>query len=369
MKINIIFRIFLVISFLSVGSLARAGQLTIGAQYDGWNAINSTTVDSGTELLIPLSTYFKVNNDLGFYGQTEFANGNYTYGSTQTLTAFSDSVAGSDLHFLSFGLPSVASLAVNIPTGDQSWETKEAFSNIPEEFIDTRYRGRAWGASAIYALSFQDGKTSQFGAALGYFYTSAFIPTPGFANLNLGDSVYLGLNRIETFDGNKFSAIRLSVLRFFPTYQGGVATFQMGPNIDASYGFTDPKGFSYEIGAEFFTPAGRPLTSGGTLQTEPHDSFGQRFYLAPSLALGNLVLAGLVKYITPNDYPTVSTTYDGGGVLLGLNPTYVAPLDAASDLKFNAGYNYIIYHNMGDNYTADLDYSFWSVGTNYELKI
>ena len=363
----------LILALFSPAALAQAGEFSLGAQYDGWTSDYTPTKD-GTEFFFPLSVYFKANDTFSFYGQTSFANGSYEYGSTITLTDFTDSVAGTEIHFDTLGLPSLLNVGFNIPTGDQTWEEKQTFANIPTEFIDTRYRGRGFGVNGLYGLSFRLDATSQLGAGVGYLASGSYSPV-GLPDLNLGDSVFLTVNRIESFGANKTSTMRLSSMFFLPSQQGGQTILQMGPNFDASYGSTDPKGFSWEIGGQFFTSAERPLTPGAPVTPEAHNSFGQRFYLAPSLALDQLTLAGLVKYITPNDYPTTDPLYDGGGILLALDPTWVAPLDAVSDLKFAAGYDFIIAGNAGVDQTDpsgpryDVNWNYWSFGATYELKI
>lgn len=361
--------------FLSATGFAGAGEISVGVQYDGWSTDYSSTV-GGSEIMVPVSAYFKIDPALSFYGESAFADGSYTDDAiagttTLSLSDLTDTVVGSDLHFHSFGVPSVANIAVNLPTGDSTWEEKEqTYLNVPTEFIDTRYRGRGFGVSGFYGLSFQTGQTSQFGAGVGYLYSGSFDAGQGLPDLDLGDSIYLALNRVEAFSGDKSSVIRLSGMAFLPTQTNGQTIFQMGPNIDASYGFSDPKGLSYEIGGQFFTPAGRP-NSAGVIQTEAHNSFGQRFYIAPSLTFDKLTVAGIVKYVTANDYAVGETFYDGGGLLAGLNPTLLVPLNDVSNLKFNAGYDFIIYHNAASSggSAADVDYNFWSCGANYEIKI
>jgi hypothetical protein len=363
----------------SKGALADShGLMDLGVQYDGWNA-NTTTPFNGYEILVPFSIGYQLDPGWKLYGQTGFVDGSYTdsIAGTETLNLsdFTDSVVGSQFNFQSFGTPSLFNVALNIPTGNSSWETEEEASNIPTEFIDTRYLGRGWGASALYGLSFPDGKT-QLGAAAGYYYAGAFNPNYGIltsTQLKLGDAFFLALNRVEDFHDNQNSIFRVSGLYSLPSQEDSTNVFQMGPNVNASYAFNDPKGLSYEIGGEFFLPSQR-LNSSGVMATEPHNSFGQRFYLAPTLALGDWSFAGMVKYITANDYSPgdYSGLYDGGGLLLGINPSYRWTLDAQSSLNFLGGYDFIIHHNAGadaDNNPADVDYSYWTLGATYEIKI
>jgi hypothetical protein len=372
MNFKIFNRYCLAVAFFAFGGFAdAAGQLTVGVQYDGWNAPSTAPAISGYEVMVPFSAHYKLDDTFGIFGQANFVGANYTgtldgaTSSSYSPADFSDSVLGTDIHFDSFGLPALLNVSLNLPSGNQDWETKQQVGNIPTEFIDSRYRGRGFGVNAMYGLSIPAGGDSQFGAALGYLHSGSF-NTEEIPDLDLGDSIFLGVNRIEAFGQNKSSVIRVSTLFFMPTTENGTQELQEGPNINASYAFNDPAGFSYEVGAQLFTPA-----SGTAALPEPHNFLGQRFYVAPSLALGNLLVAAQLKYITPNDYATFDPQYDGGGFVMGLNPSYVAPLDSVSDLKFSAGYDFIVAHNSGQTVSgrADINYNYWQLGTNYEIKL
>lgn len=361
-------------AILSAG-LAQAGNLTIGAEYDGWSASNSAIPLNGNEFMVPFSTHIKLDDTFGIFGQTDFMVANYN-GTPDGSTAesynpsanLSDSVIGTDIHFNNFGAPAMLNLSLNLPTGDQNWEENQVIANIPTEFIDSRYRGRGFGFNGMYGLSIPSGGNDQFGVAVGYLFSGSY-NTLEIPDLDLGDSIFVGVNRVEAFSNNKSSAIRLSTLFFLPTSESGSNIIEEGPNVNASYSFTDPAGFSYEIGAQFFTPASRALSAGNPLTPEAHDSLGQRFYAAPSLAFGNFTVAGLVKYVLPNDYSQGDALYDGGGLMLGLTPSLTAPLNGVSDLKFTAGYDYVVAHNFAASHTADMYFNFWQVGTNYEIKL
>ncbi len=362
--------------FFGLASLAGAGELRLGVQYDGWSATNTLLSVNGSEVSVPFSVHFKLDDTFGVFGQANFVGANYTgtadgtTASSYSPTNFSDSVIGTDVHFNNFGLPAMLDVSFNLPSGNQDWETNQTISNIPTEFLDSRYRGRGFGVNAMYGLSFPSGGDSQFGAAVGYLYSGSY-NTNEIPDLALGDSVFLGVNRVEAFGGNKSSTIRLSTLFFMKTTTNGTDLLQEGPNLNCSYAFSDPLGFSYEIGGQFFTKADRAKSAGKPLKIEPFDSLGQRFYAAPSLAIGQLTLGGIAKYVTPNDYPTSNALYDGGGLILGLTPSFTAPLDGVSDLKFTAGYDFIIAHNSGQagSAKADIYYNYWQVGTNYEIKL
>jgi hypothetical protein len=351
-----------------------AGQMSLGAQYNGW-AANSTTPYNGYEIMVPFNIGYQMDKDWNLYGQTAFAHGNYTdpLDGNLNLTALTDSVVGTQINFQNFGTSAMMNVALNIPTGDDSWEVKESAANVPTEFIDSRYQGRGFGFSAMYGLAFSSG-TTNWGVAAGYYYSGALNPDYGSipSSEKLGDAFFVALNRIETFQNNQNSAFRLSALAFLTTQVANTDAFRLGPNVNASYGFNDPKGFSYEVGGMFFMPAARVY--GGSLSTEPHNSLGQRFYFAPSLAVGDWAFAGMIKYITPNDYSPsdLSGLYDGGGFLFGLTPSYKLALDSQSDLNFSAGYDFIIHHDGGvdaGNNRLDVDYSYWTVGATYAIKL
>jgi hypothetical protein len=375
LKARVVLAVFFLLSTAPLWAQS-SGQMSLGAEYNGWTA-NSTAPFNGYEIMVPFNIGWQVDKDWNLYGQTAFANGSYTdsVAGTETLnlTALTDSVVGTQLNFQNFGTSAMVNLAFNIPTGDESWETKEAASNIPTEFIDTRYQGRGFGLSAMYGLAFPSG-TTNWGVAAGYYYSGALNPDYGSipSSEKLGDAFFVAVNRIETFQAGQNSAFRLSALAFLTTQVANVDVLRLGPNLNASYAFNDPKGFSYEIGGQFFLPAARPNAS-GSLVTESQDSLGQRFYVAPSLAFGDLSFAGMAKYITPNDYSVGNLTlYDGGGFLFGLTPSYKWDLDAKSDINLSAGYDFIIHHNGGfdaSNNRLNVDYSYWTVGATYVIKL
>ena len=131
--------------FFTFSSVVMAGQLDLGAQYVGWNS-NYVQPFNGWELWAPLSLSFKLDPGIGIYAQTEYGLGNYADsfgGNTETiqLNNFSDSVIGTEISFKSFSVPSILNIGINLPTGDQTWETKQIASSIPTDFINSRYRG------------------------------------------------------------------------------------------------------------------------------------------------------------------------------------------------------------------------------------
>src|SRR5258708_36406933 len=133
----------------------------------------------------------------------------------------------------------------------------------------------------------------------------------------MGDSLFLAVNRVESFADNKSSTFRLSVMAFLPTQENGLTDFQMGPNGSASYAFTDPNNFSWSLGLQIYTLAQRYYydpAKAVVYGQEPYGSSGERFYFTPSLAMGSLNLGGLFQIIFANGYPLAdySGLYSGG---------------------------------------------------------
>jgi len=328
--------------------------------------------------LAPLRCSFKVDSGLGFYGQTEYGYGSYTDslgGSTQTITLhnFSDSVLGTELNFESFGVPSVFNVGFNIPTGDSTWESKQEASNIPTEFLDSRYRGRGFGVSGLYGLSLPAG-SGQFGLAAGYLYSGAFNPSYGVgtpsSQLKLGDSIFLSLTHVQTYQGAKSEIVRVSGFYFLATQNNGQNIFQMGPNLNASYNWANPNAMSFEVGVQAYLPAQRGTN--GQLTTEAHYSYGPRVYLNPLYSFGDFSLGGRLKYVLANGYSVTDTFYDGGGWLLGVEPALRLGLDDSSAIKFSGDYDYIIQNNGGidaNGNRTNVLYNHWTAGTSFEVKL
>jgi hypothetical protein len=353
------------------------GTLDFGVQGVGWESNSSPSYpDNGWELLTPLTLSAIPWSGGKIFAQTEYAAGNYTdsVAGTETLSLrhFSDTVVGLEANFKSFNLPSLVSVGVNIPTGDSAWETQQSNSIVPTEFIDSDYRGRGFGTSLLYGLSLQAGG-EQFGLAAGYMYTGAFNPYYGQVGstteqLKLGDSAFLSMNRLADHGGGQSDVIRVSVFYFLPTQENGTNLLQMGPNLNASYGWTNPKAFSFEAGVQYFLPTQQAVN--GQLVSGSNDSLGTRFYLTPSYAFGDFNLQARVKYILANDFS--GALYDGGGFLLGLEPSYQLKLDAASHLKFSAGYDFVLWQNgsydsLGNR--VNVEYGHLTFGTHYEVSL
>jgi len=364
------------LAFLLLGSvpLARAAEdftLRIGAQFQGWSG-DFVEPYNGVELWAPLSLSYRLDKDLRFFLLGKVGTGSYTDSvgatKTQNLADLTDTVLGGVGNFMHFGLPALLDLRVNLPTGDPSWESKQIPASIPTEFIGSRYQGRGFGVSAFYGLSFPEGKSS-FGAGLGYLYTEAFVTDEVLSSLSdglrLGDALFLVLNRIQDLKAGRSDRFRLTGTFFLPTLEGGEEIFHMGPNVNLSYAFLDPKGFSWEAGAQIFTPARRP--GGGGLVAEPKNSFGQRLYFVPTLALEDgWAVSGRLKVIFANGYAEGEALYNGGGFLGGLEPSYKLDLGDRSSLKFSASYDRVL-HTGGGQGGMDAQYERWVLGTEYQV--
>lgn len=354
---------------------ARAGQLTLGAEYRTWDSNYSPSVN-GSEIWVPFSMNFKLGQDFNVYGQTEFGNGNYVDPilGNQNLTALSDTVIGGELHFESFSVPAMINVGLNLPTGDPTWEAKQIPASIPTEFLDSYYRGRGFGVSALYGLSFPSGNGGEFGAGVGYMYAGAFNPSYAnlpYSNLKLGDSVFIALNHVQSYKGNQSETIRLSAYYSLPTLNGGTDVYQLGTNFNASYSWVNPVDFSFEIGAQYWM-AGQIADANGNWTPEPNAFYGPRFYLNPSYSFGDLSIGGTLKFVLPNNYSKSDASYDGGGLLAGLGPSYLVKLDSSSDLKISAAYDYVAWLSvLGTDGSRDANaiYDLWTFGATYEVKL
>ncbi len=351
-------------------------RLNVGGEYESWDS-NYVQPFNGREIWTPFTLSLFPWKGVQLYAQTEFGNGRYTDSlkntQTQSLTGFTDTVAGLQMGFNAFSLPSALNIGFNLPTGDPTWETKASASNLPYDFIDSRYRGRGFGMSTLYGIALPAGQ-AQYGAAVGYMYSGAFNPNYGLGvpaeQLKLGDSVFLSLNRVTAHGTGQSDVIRLSAFYFLPTQANGTNLLQMGPNINASYGWQNPSAFSFEAGGQYFFTS-QTLVN-GQLMAESHSSLGPRFYLTPSYSFGNLTLAARAKYVLPNGYPNTDLFYDGGGVLLGLEPSFRVRLSHTSALKFKASFDNITAFEAGFDAAGsrtDIIYNRFTFGTDYELKL
>jgi len=377
---NKLFKYFLIIlvGTISMSSKALAGRLDLGLEYQGWSS-NYQLSYSGWEILVPFSLSYEVAKGIKLYGVTEYASGHYTdqfiSGQETALNNLSDTVLGADIHFNSFSLPALLNVAVNLPTGEPSWEAKQQNGGLPPQFVDSRYRGRGFGVNAVYGLSFPTGN-GEIGATAGYMYSAAFNPNydlmPFTGPLKLSDSLFLAFNHYLPFKSGEFQVIRLSGYYSMATQENGVDSFQMGPNLNASYSWNDPAAFSFELGGQYYFSSKRPETAGGPLVTESQVYYAPRLYLAPSYSFGQFNLGGMVKYILANGYGINDSLYNGGGLLLSLRPGLNLPLDGISSLRISGSFGEIIAHNEGWDASfnrADAYYYRWTLGTNYEIKI
>ena len=365
---------------LPTTKVLAAGSVSLGEELTAWTTNYSASFPfNGSELLTPLAFDYRPDSSFGLYGQSEFAHGDYTDSTGQVTTTnmlnfFSDTVIGTELHFQSLSLPALLNVGLNLPTGDTGWETKQIASNIPTEFVDSRYRGRGFGVSALYGLAFPSGG-GEFGAAVGYMYAGAFNPGYGVGlpagPLKLGDSVYLSLNHVQASNDNQTEIIRLTSFVSLPTQNNGQNIYQLGPNFNASYSRIDTKALSFEAGIQYWLPGQRPDTS-GNLVAESYPYYGARFYLNPSYSFGDFSLGAQLKYVLPNGYPTSDAFYDDGGFLAGIQPSYLLKLDNVSNLKITGSYDYIAWMNRGRDASQNLTnviYNYFTFEASYELKL
>ncbi len=360
-----------------------AGQFSLGVQYDGWNSNYVAPVNfGGWEIWAPVNLNFALDKGINVYASSEFGNAAYTDSLSGTpntiyLTGLSDTVIGGEFDFKGFGVPSSFNIGFNIPTGDQTWEIKQIASNIPTQFVDSRYRGRGFGIDAMYGLSIPAGGAN-IGAAVGYLYSGAFNPNFGTSigagnQLKLGDSLFVALNDVQPFSENQSQVIRLSCFYSLPTQQNSSNVFELGTNLNASYGWNNPDAFSFEFGGQYYFPGLRPDVN-GNLSIEAHNSYGPRLYFYPSYAFGDLVITGRAKYVLPNGYAVSDPLYVTcvGGFLLGLEPSVRLKLDNSSALKFSVSYNYITAQNAAvdvNGNPTNVIYNNWTFGTAYEVKL
>jgi hypothetical protein len=374
--------LWILVLLLSMTSGAWAdGQLSLGATYDGWNTNYAAPAqDNGYELLVPMAISYRFIPELNIYSQGEFMIANDTSTSngsntTYTLSNLSDTVLGGELSFNTFSLKSIFSAAINIPTGDTTWNTKEQSSVPPTQFIDSRYSGRGLGASGFYGISLPDGR-GEFSAGVGYLYSGAFNPSYGNVttvnSLSLGSAVFFALNRVMPFKNEENEFIRFSVYQSFPTTENGQNYYQLGTNFNGSYNWSNPKAFSFELGAQYYLPSAWAL-NGGPLVTESLNSNGPRIYADSTYAFEDFSITGQVKYIFQDDYaPGTPVYYNGGGLLFGLGPAYRLKLAEDSSLKFSAMADYVYANNNGldvNNNLTSTQYIFWTVTTAYEMNL
>jgi hypothetical protein len=372
--------LILVFLFLMTSGVWANGQLSFGATYNGWNANYAAPAqDNGYEGLVPVAISYRFIPELNVYSQGEFmiASDTYTSGGsngTYTLSNLSDTVFGAELTFKTFSLKSIFNAAINIPTGDTSWNTKEQSSIPPTQFIDSRYSGRGLGASGFYGVSLPDGR-GEYSLGVGYLYSGAFNPSYGNVttvnSLSLGSAVFLALNRVMPFKNDENEFIRFSVYQSFPSTLNGQNYYQLGTNFNASYNWSNPKALSFELGGQFYLPSAWS-NNGGPLVTESLNSNGPKIYADSTYAFDDFSITGQAKYIFQNDYSAGNAYYNGGGFLVGIEPAYNLKMDGDSTLKFSAGLDDVYANNYGVDAKGNLtnvNFLFWTVTTAYEMKL
>ncbi len=361
--------LWLMAFLLSSGTFA--GQLDLGVQYQNWSS-NLSQPLNGQMVLVPLTLSLDPIQDLRFYAQGEFAHSQTTdpIDGVQNLSAVSDTVVGGEIGFKSFSFPSFLNIGVNLPTGNQAWQTQTGVADIPTEFVDSPYQGRGLGLSSLYGIALPAGNT-QYGLGAGYYYTGALNPNANSSeNLKLGDSIFISANQVTSFSSRQTQTIAASAYYFLPTLEQSQNFLWMGPNFNLSYTWSNPSALSFEAGVQYFLPAQTAVN--GQWVAETHNSLGARIYLDPSWAFGDLVLAGRVKYVLANGYGTGDASYDGGGLVLGFEPSYKVEMDNRSAVRFSASYDNITHINAGLDPNLNLVnilYNRFAVGAGYEIKL
>ncbi len=251
---------------------------------------------NGTEFWFPYSISFNLGPDFNVYGQGEYGIGSYTPSNdgseTTNLSNFSDTLVGSEVRFKSFGLPALLNVGVYIPTGDSTWEGKQSTSDIPLEFMGSRYTGEGFGVNALLGLSFPSG-TGEFGAAAGYSNMESYssdLPgiTPG--PYKPGDAMFLALNHVQPHPGNQSEIIRLTGFAYLQTQVDSQNYLQLGPSLALAYSWLDPRGLSFEVGGQYYLKMDRADPTTGTLAPEANEFLAPRLYLNPSYAFGDFSL-------------------------------------------------------------------------------
>ncbi len=348
------------------------GSFGFGENYQTWSSDFDRRF-SGWECWTPLSLGLRFSPAFDLYSRSQYGTGQYTsqlgaLPETEILTHFSDTKLGGDLNFRAFGADSLVSLECNLPTGDKQWETLQVAGNLPTDFVDTRYEGRAFGMSGMYAMALPWGK-SRLGLAAGYQVEGAYQPDPGLSgDLKAGDAFFVAGNRVHPLGHGKNETFRASFLVYRPTRQDGNDVFQLGPNLNLSYSRGGTKGFSYEAGSNIYTKARR--NEGGALVTEGHASLGQRFYVQPSYRYRKMKIDGSVKWVTANGYPEGESGCDGGGWLFGISPSLRIPMGRKSAWVLSTSYDHILLPHGGVDASGALvagAYNRFTFGSSWEV--
>ncbi|HVZ81282.1 MAG TPA: hypothetical protein VHE12_10890 [bacterium] len=379
MKNSVPAYIFSIVLLFLAPSVSKAGYFSLGEKSCVWTT-NFTDKTNGNEFYFPIAFDINLNPDFSFYGFSQFGIGNYF--STQSdpntihVSNLSDSILGTELRFNNFSLPALLNIGVNFPTGNTSWETEEITANVPVIFMDSRYHGRGLGVNVMYGLTFPSGNT-ELGVACGYSYSGAFntgtIGSASGDDVKFGDSYFVSLSHVMTFEKNKRQYLRLSAYSFLPTQLNEQDSYQPGLNLNGSYSWVNPTGLSIDVGAQYFFASKRLDLSAGKLAQESNAYYAPKLYLIPTVPVGDLELVGDFKYILPNDYPLSDVLHEGGGILAGFEPELKFGLDGTSDLKVNAGYDFILHRDVPANESGttftDAYYNMFTFGATYEVKL
>jgi len=349
------------------------GTLTLGAYMGLWN-VNYAAPTNGTEIMFPMSASVKVSSDIAINAASNYVIGAYQYqgGDTLNLNNFSDTTLAAQFGFKTLDLDTVVSETLNIPTGNPSWTAQSASSDMPTYLVDPRYLAADFSFSTVYGLSVPV-DASKCSVGVGYVFNTDYNPNAGLptaaSDVLPGNSLFFNLNRVTPMGDGQSDTFQASVYFSFPTLENGVAFTCAGPNINFSYAWSNPTGFSFELGSQFFLPGQTAVN--GVMTPDPTYALGPRLYLKPSLVIDDLTLAGQVKFVLPNGYDPSSLSCVPGGLLLSVGPSYNLKIDSQPFLTFAATYNFV--DNIGGGFDdngnrVDVLYNWFTCLVNHSFQ-
>ena len=370
--------------FFAVPCLVKADeqQLQIGYVFNDWT---SNSLFSGAEHRIPLNYSFAAPN-FGLRLGTAFVAGDYknTGGGIDTeynSSQFSDSTIGMNVNFnMGNSVKSSFVGSVNIPTGDTTWEAKEANGAIPYVFEPSYYHGRGFGGNLFYTLD-ASSPGFELGLGLGYMATTTY------------DTGILGL---ETYyPGDTIAALGTLGFKMSPADTLGIRVVQTFPlestNADPTLDFTPGQSsiftgqwvsqmgkdklainLSYTLYNRGF---GSSVVNPGTLVENSGAIFGDRLAVHPILGYmvgkDTYLETGLAwEKIFQNGYSFGDAGFEGGGNLFGAEQSITFQLDPGTFWNIAGLYHYIENDNV-ENFLGQavtVNYQRFSIGTNVGLK-
>jgi hypothetical protein len=332
-------------------SLASAkSDINLGTVYHTWN---SNFQAEGYETLVPLSFAFLSNSGkFQVTASTAFVQGHYEtkdlgYGGSQfNGNRLTDSLLGIGFSHPIGSFDSALVVQANLPTGDKRWETIESPSSVPVVFESSRYRGQGFGVNAIYGLGKDFGAGWNGMVSGGYLYSSSVDSGMEWGKVQLGSYAVLGLSAARKTETSMF---RLKATEYLTQNTKAESTaiyrapsdtvLELHGEIGKSTRFLLDTAYSLYGKAELLQPA-------VGLTKESENSFGDRFYVHPSLEYGvssklKMSTGFTFKTITANDYPVTDSLYNGGGYLWGGDQAVKWLMSSNVFTKFSVGYNRI----------------------------